>query len=160
MEIEFIFDWSLTYSPDSQHLAFSGRRGGQLAIWLDGQPAPCDIPFKDCPNGKAICFSPDSKRLAFIVNTGTALHWVVDGKADPGAKSFHSPLGLDFSPDSKHYAYSASGDAGEGIRVVVDGVVRAKHPVITCGPVFRADGVLEYLAIEERALMRYEVRLD
>ncbi|HCN77952.1 MAG TPA: hypothetical protein DIT13_12260 [Verrucomicrobiales bacterium] len=160
MEIEKIFDWSLTYSPDSQHLSFAAVRDGKLAIWLDGKPAPCDIPFKDCPNWKAILFSPDSKRLAFIVRTETALHWVVDGKADPGAKFIGSNVTMDFSPDSRHYAYAATDAAGKEVRVVVDGVVRARHATIACGPVFRNDGVLEYLAIEETALMRYEVRLE
>jgi len=160
MEIEKIFDWSLTYSPDSHHLAFSGVRDGKLAVWLDGKPAPCDITFKGCPNWKAILFSPDSKRLAFIVSTETAMHWVVDGKADSGTKIIGSNVTLDFSPDSKHYAYAATDDASKEVRVVVDGVVRARHATIACGPVFRTDGVLEYLAIEEQALMRYEVRLE
>lgn len=160
MEIEFILDWSLTYSPDSRHLAFFGTREGKQAIWLDGKPAPCDIPFEDCLNGKVICFSPDSKRLAFLVRTETTMHWIVDGKADPGAKFIGSNLTLDFSPDSRHYAYAATDAVGEEVRVVLDGVVRAKHAVIACGPVFRTDGVLEYLAIEEKALMRYEVRLE
>lgn len=160
LEIEKLFDWSITFSPDGRHLAFGGVRDGRMAVWMDGRPAPCDMAFKDCPNWKAIQFSPDSKRLAFLVSTPTALHWVVDGKADPGAKLIGTNINLDFSPDSRHYAYAAADAISDGVRVLVDGKERARHAVIACGPVFRSDGVLEYLAIEKTELLKYEVRLE
>jgi Tol biopolymer transport system component len=160
LEIEKLFDWSITFSPDGRHLAFGGVREGRMAVWMDGRPAPCDIAFKDCPNWKAIQFSPDSKRLAFLVSTEKALHWIVDGRADPGARIIGTNVKLDFSPDSRHYAYAAADVVGDGVRVLVDGKERARHAVIACGPVFRSDGVLEYLAIEEADLLRYEVNLE
>lgn len=160
MEIDGVADWSLTFSPDSQHLAFGGVKDGKRAIWLDGKPAPCDLAFREGPNGKGILFSADSKRLAFMIRTETAMHWVVDGKAEAGAKYLGSNVTLDFSPDSKHHAYMASDAPAKECRIVVDGVVRAKHPVIACGPIFRSDGVMEYLALEGTSLLRYEVQLE
>jgi dipeptidyl aminopeptidase/acylaminoacyl peptidase len=160
LQIEKIFDWSITFSPNGRHLAFSGVREGRMAVWMDGRPAPCDMAFKDCPNWKAIQFSPDSNRLAFLVSTDAAMHWVVDGKADPGARIIGTNVTLDFSPDSKHYVYAAADAVSDGVRILVDGKERARHAVVACGPVFRSDGILEYLAIEETDLMKYEVRLE
>ena len=54
-----------------------------------------------------------------------------------------------FSSDGRRVAYAAK-KAGKCL-VVVDGQPGPEHDRVPCGPVFRSDGVLEYLAVEEAA---------
>lgn len=155
MPVEVVYDWSLTYSPDGKHFAFSGIRDGKKAIWLDGKPAPCDVPISECLNSTAIVFSPDSQRLAFCIRSDQALHWIVDGKAGPALR--HGTGVFSFSPDSRHHACVGADSPTSNSQLFIDGEVRATYRAIACGPVFRSDGVLEFLATEGNSLFRFEV---
>jgi Tol biopolymer transport system component len=156
MVIDAIFDWSLTFSPDGRHLAFAGIRDGKKAVWLDGKQVPCEVAFENYHNQRPIVFSPDSKRIAFAARSETTEHWVVDGKPGPGSP-FGTGFGLSFSPDSRHFAYMFAKGTGPTAVVVVDGVERASYTPLTSGPVFRKDGVLEFIAADDGALRRIEV---
>ena len=42
--------------------------------------------------------------------------------------------------------------------IVVDGKERGEYSGMAAGPVFRSDGVLEFLATDKRSLYRFEVK--
>jgi hypothetical protein len=77
---------------------------------------------------------------------------VVDGKKGPD----YDALGyFGFSQDGKHIAYTAR--KGGKFVVVVDGIERGEYTSVPAGPVFRSDGVMEFLAADDTTLYRYEV---
>ncbi len=155
MRIEEISDWTLTFSPDGKHLAFKGVRLGKYGTWVDGNLAPSDVVMLKKGSGDSIRFSPDSQHIAFTVVSTEGLHWVVGGKAGPAADL---ALGqFDFSADSKHFAYTLPMAKAKKIGVVVDHKLRAEYDVVPSGPVFCADGTLEYLAVRDKALYRCRV---
>lgn len=156
LPVDAMYDWSLTSSPDGRHLAFAGIREGKKAIWLDGKAVPMDVTMNDYGNTQPIVFSPDSRRLAFCVKNDDGIYWVVDGKAGPGSK-IGAGMALSFSADSRHYAYMSVQDTHGAANIVVDGVVRATYTPVTSGPVFRSDGVLEFIAVDDDGLCRFEV---
>jgi hypothetical protein len=159
LPVKAMSDWTLTFSPDGEHLAFAGvlaSAPGVWGVWLDGKPAPCDLAISMTQNAGSVRFSPDSKRLAFIVESSGTLHWVVDGKAGPGTTG--GMARFDFSPDSAHFAYAMKrGETGDS-SVVVDGKVRASYAGVACGPVFLNDGTLEFLAIKGDTLVKYRIK--
>ena len=103
--------------------------------------------FIDAP----LVFSADGKRLAYGVAKGDKWLVVVDGQASPEYDGI--PEGsLVFSADGKRLAYMA-GKGSKGL-VVVDGQAGPEYDGVACGPVFRRDGVLEYLAVDKDVLYR------
>ena len=60
-----------------------------------------------------------------------------------------------FSPDGKHTAFMAK--KGDKLVVVVDGKERAEYTTVLAGPVFRSEGVLEFLVADKPSLYRIEV---
>lgn len=156
LPVELANDWTLTFSPDGRHLAFMGEQRGKAGVWVDGVPAPSDVVIANTKNYGSIRFSPDSRRLAFAVESAAPLlHWVVDGKAGPGTTL---ALGqFDFSQDSAHFAYVLPRQESQDVAIVVDGKIRASHPTVACGPAFRHDGTLEYLAWDGSTLQRFRV---
>jgi hypothetical protein len=100
---------TITFSPDGQHLAFYSKQGGRdLVVW-DGRETTVQ--------GRAdqFAFSPDSSRLAYRLDLDGN---VVDGR--PGPRYQRIAFGVQFSPDSQHYAYVGSDQAGDVM--VLDGV--------------------------------------
>lgn len=68
------------FSPDGKRFAYTGDRGPQWFLVLDGQP---EVPIEGIVSHSLI-FSPDSSRLAYAVaKPDTRAHLVVDGKAGP-----------------------------------------------------------------------------
>lgn len=157
-EIEGINDYTLKLSADGKHFAFMGKVKGTTAVWLDGKAVQADVETVSFGNSGSIFFSPNSKRLAFAAEApGNKVCWIVDGKSGPQAPG-QQLLTFDFSPDSAHFAYALPSDEfTRSVIIVVDGKPRASHPIVCAGPVFRADGVLEYLVQENGELCRYEV---
>jgi len=97
-------------------------------------------------------FSDDSKRLAYGGRRGNKFFLVVDGKQGTD----YDALGyFGFSQDGKHRAFTAK--KGDKAVIVVDGKERATYDSVPAGPVFRADGVLEFLAANRPSLYRIEV---
>ena len=68
----------------------------------------------------------------------------MDGKA---GQEYDGVGARAFSADGKHVAYVAV--TGTMDCVVVDGQAGPTYGGVPCGPVFRADGVMEYLAISK-----------
>jgi hypothetical protein len=77
----------------------------------------------------------------------------VDGKkgADYDALGYFG-----FSHDGKHIAFTAW--KGDKMVIVVDGRERGEYSAVPAGPVFRSDGVLEFLVADKPSLYRIEVR--
>ncbi len=103
------FHWlgSLTFSPDSRHVAYAaGPARGSGHVFLDGQ----ELPGSEAPKVGRIVFSPDSRRLAWVTGgdrRGRRL--VIDGAAGSGY-GWLSNQSVTFSADSRHTAFVA----GEG----------------------------------------------
>ena len=105
---------SMVYSPDSQHFAFQGKRGGAWFVVVDGQGSdPWDI----SPIGFNFIFSPDSQHFAYIVENNDGWFIVLDGVELKTYESANEPV---FSPDSQHFAYKAN--QGDEWFVVLDNI--------------------------------------
>jgi WD40 repeat protein len=109
----------LELSPDGKRVAYAAYKGGHAFTVLDGKPGP-----KYDEIDEILTFSRDGRRFAYgatnyDADSNAHSFVVVDGK--PGQK-FQDVVSISvmFSPDSKHYSYTAeAGD--EKYCVVVDG---------------------------------------
>jgi hypothetical protein len=141
----------LVFSPDSKRLAYVAARGNMWLVVVDGQSGPeYDGILQD-----NLIFSSDGKRLAYAVQKGNKRLVVVDGQSGPEYDAIlqGSPV---FSSDSKRLAYAVR--MGTKSLVVVDGQPSSEYAACPCGPVFRQDGVLEFLAVDEDVLYRVTSR--
>jgi Tol biopolymer transport system component len=94
-------DYRFVFSPDSKNLAYRAKKGKRQAVVLNGE----EIALHDGIGENSLTFSPDGYRFAYAAREGPKWFWVVDGKEDPKYDGFASSIS--FSPDSKHYAYTA-----------------------------------------------------
>jgi hypothetical protein len=144
------FSQGVLFSPDSRRLAYVATK--QLikkTVVLDGKPEGIEMWF--IVGG--MVFSDDSKRLAYGGRRRDKFFLVVDGQKGVD----YDGLGyFGFSPDGKHIAYAAK--KGDKFVIVVDNQERGEYGAVPAGPVFRSDGVLEFLAAEQASLYRIEVR--
>lgn len=154
--------WGLTFSPDSVRLAYMAKINTNWFMLVDGKfGAAIDL------NPSSPHFSPDGKRLAYIAGRGPQWWMVVDGQ--PGSEyesaERRNSMGLSemwvpaltqpqFSPDSRHVAYSAR--QGDRWVVLLDNqpVGSRYEMVVHGGPSFRKDGTLEFLGMRQRVLYR------
>jgi WD40 repeat protein len=140
---------SVLFSPDSRRVAYLAHSGRMKRVYLDGKAEEVEMEFLQ----GWMVFSDDSKRLAYGGRRGDKFFLVVDGKK--GAD--YDVLGyFGFSHDGKHIAFMAK--KGDKYVIVVDGQERAEYSAVPAGPVFRFDGVLEFLAGDKPYLYRFEVR--
>lgn len=139
---------SIVFSPDSRRIAYVARSGRTRKVYVDDKAE--DIEMEFLVGG--MVFSSDSRRLAYGGRRGNRFFVVVDGKkgADYDAVGYFG-----FSPDAEHIAFTAK--RGDRMVIVVDGQERAEYNAAPAGPVFRSDGVLEFLATDETSLYRIEV---
>jgi hypothetical protein len=142
------------FSPDSRRVAYLAHSGGMKRIYLDGKADDVEMEFLE----GVMLFSDDSKHLAyggrcFNQSFVDKSFFVVDGKK--GAA--YDALGyFGFSHDGKHIAFTAK--KGDKMLIVVDGQERGEYSGVPAGPVFRSDGVLEFLATDKLSVCRFEVR--
>jgi len=104
---------SLTFSPDSQRVAYAAKVGGKQAVVVDGN---ADKPYEAIADGPI--FSPDNRRVAYAAKVGGKQVVVVDGKEEQS----YDGIGLGsliFSRDSRRVAYVAK--VGGKQVVVLDG---------------------------------------
>ena len=179
---------SYAFSPDGKRFAYTGDRGPQWFLAVDGEP---EVPIEGIGDN-SIRFSPDSRRVAYLAHSGPKKKVYVDGKAEE-IEMDALVGGMLFSDDSKRLAYGgrrenrffvvvdakkgadyeALGNYGfstdgkhiasvakQGVKlvIVVDGQERGKYDMVPAGPVFRSDGVLEFLSADKSSLYRIEVR--
>jgi len=140
---------SIQFSPDSRRIAYLARSGPIQRVYVDGQAEDVEMDFLV----GGMVFSDDSKRLAYGGRRGNKFFLVVDGKKGDD----YDALGyFGFSQDGKQIAFAAR--KGEKFVVVVDGRELGQYGAVPAGPVFRSDGVLEFLAADKPSLYRIEVR--
>jgi Tol biopolymer transport system component len=145
---------SVLFSPDSRRIAYLAHFGHRKRVYVDGKAEDVEMEFLV----SGMVFSDDSKRLAyggrgFNESFIEKFFLVADGKkgADYDALGYFG-----FSHDGKHIAFTAK--KGNKMVIVVDGQERAEYSEVPAGPVFRSDGVLEFLAADKRSLYRIKVR--
>ena len=139
--VDWVFDGSITFSPDGTGLAYAVRRGDECHVVVDGKPGP---PFHGIVPG-TIVFSPDGRRYAYVAEQTTGVGAlgrtvVVDGTA---WVPFERVRGVPrFSPDGRHVACVAEhtfrGLTGQF--VVVDGSPGKAYACVRGDPVFNPDG--------------------
>ena len=140
---------SVLFSPDSRRIAYLAHSGPTRKIYVNGKAEDVEMDFLV----GGMVFSDDSKRLAYGGRRGNRFFLVLDGKQGDE----YDALGyFGFSQDGKHIAFTAK--KGDKMVIVVDGKERATYDSVPAGPVFRADGALEFLAAEKPTLYRIEVR--
>ncbi len=139
-----------TFSPDGSRTAYvadvpdpKAPNRSQNALIVDGVAG---TPYKQVEGQP--WFSHDAKRLAFVAGTGEGpafrMFVVVDGVDGAGFRQIGSVLhevrtkAFAWSPDAKHWGYSAVKAEG-GEVVVVDGVEGATYEGVR-GPVLSPDG--------------------
>lgn len=134
---------SVLFSPDSRRIAYLAHSGRMKRVYVDGKAD--EIEMDSLVGG--MVFSDDSKRLAYEGRQGNNFFLVVDGKKGTD----YDALGyFGFSPDGNHIAFTAK--KGGQMVIVVDGQERGEYDAVPAGPVFRSDGVLEFLAADKSSL--------
>jgi Tol biopolymer transport system component len=124
-EFHGISPWNgVVFSPDSQHMAFGGRKAGKSVVVLDGKEFPQSDAGSADLHMDFLAFSPDSKRWAYIARRDGNTYAVISG-AEYGPFDYLSePHARDayiyFSPDSRHFAFHAT--RGRQQYLVVDGM--------------------------------------
>lgn len=129
---------AVTFSTDSRHLAFLGVKDGKQFVVRDGvvgEPHDWIVP-------NSLSGPLDLSRLAYIIQDGNDMAIVVDGKVV--GQGYYAIGGerIAFSPDGKHFAYTAhtgSNEAGQ-TSVVHDGVAGKAYPRVDLVPTFSPDG--------------------
>ena len=143
----------LLFSPDSTRIAYLAHFGLRRRVFVDDKDDGVEMEYLE----GGIVFSEDSKRLAYGGRGYDTMFrdkrfLVVDGKRGPD----YDRLGyFGFSQDGKHIAYAAQ--KGAKFVIVVDGVEHGEYSAVPAGPLFRSDGVLEFLAADTTSLYRIEV---
>ena len=94
-------DYRFIFSPDSKNFAYRAKKGKKQAVVLNGE----EIALHDGIGENSLTFSPDGQRFAYAAREGPEWFWVVDGKEHPKYDGLASSIS--FSPDSKHYAFTA-----------------------------------------------------
>ena len=121
-----------TFSSNSQHYAYSASKSKNGYIIFDGEEQ------KKYNWVQSPIFSPDSKRFAYIAIDTSAfgflnkfvVHAAIGGEYfvildGTEQKKYDRIFNLTFSPDSKHFAYTAQ--QGEDWLVVFDGIEQGKY---------------------------------
>ena len=154
---------AITFSPDSKRVAYPASTGGKWLCVLDGAEGQTyDGIFAGSPR-----FSPDSKHFAYIAQRGNDRFIVLDGvegkayisiiwpqRVQAGPANIERPFFF-FSPDSRHIAYSAQGDAG--YIFVVDGSEVAAAVQPWGDMLFDEPGKIHTIAVIEREIYNVEI---
>jgi roadblock/LC7 domain-containing protein len=136
---------NLRFSPDGKRVAYAAKIGSKLVVVADDKVSN---EYETIGSTSPI-FSSDSKHFAFTAQKGTNWLPVVDGQA---GSEYDGISNLRFSPDAQHVTYGVR--AGAKGRVLVDGKVIGEYDGIPCGPMFRSDGLIEFLATRGTDLYR------
>jgi Tol biopolymer transport system component len=136
------------FSPDGKRVAYAARKGNKWSVFMDGQPGPV------CDAIAMLGFSPNGKRIAYAAQKGRKWLVILDGQPGPEYDRIGENT-LVFSPDSLGLAYAAV-DGGKW-SVVLGGHAGPDYDGLACGPIFRRDGALEYLARKQDTLYRVTV---
>jgi hypothetical protein len=165
------------FSFDGKHVAYGIWEKDKRRIILDGQQIK-EVPGRGGLRSAFLehfTFSPDGQRLAYVVGDGGPA-WsaarqhgeeyralrrvVVDG---PEGKEYDvvAAKNLQFSPDSKHFAYELH-DIGKGKSLVVVNGREGKHydDIVGWSLRFTSDGMVRYVAREGFKIFRVTQRVS
>lgn len=109
-----VFPTSFTFSDNSLHFAYAGRRGDRCSAVKDGEEVlQADEMVMDSGPGKTLwpILSPDGSRMACAVRRG-GQWWMVLDRVESSPWDSILDLSLEgpsagFSPDGKHFSYAA-----------------------------------------------------
>ena len=143
---EGIVNDSLSFSPDSQRVAYGALHEGRAVVVVDGLEFSA---FERSAEGMPV-WSPDSRHFAFFAkNDEGRFVAVVDGEMGE-AWDMTLPGSFWFSPDSSRFAYAVMD--GEFGRIVVDGEAGPRYRNVS-GFTFGPDGRhFAYVAIFEQSM--------
>ena len=128
-----IFDGLLVHSPDSQRLAYGGRKGKEWFVVIDGKESG---PFEYLGSATGILFSKDSRHIAFAALEKGKFRLMLDGKP---REPFENLAEAALSADGSHWAVAAFQEGKW--RVIVDGKPQAAYDEINEGSLqFSPDG--------------------
>ena len=97
----FIFKQSIKFNSDQSKMTYVAKKDKKSIVYVNGDAGKLwDKIVVPTP-----IFSPDGDRVAYIGVDGKDVHLVVDGKPGP---RFDKIWEVQFSPDSKHFAYLAT----------------------------------------------------
>ena len=113
--------YSLSFSPDSKHLAFSAVRDNEGIVVYDKKEVAkyeeVSQPF----------FSPDGSRFAYVYKDGNEHFLMLDGQRSKSYVDVGAPV---FSPDSQRCTYVAQLSNGSWV-MVIDGVESEEHVFVS-----------------------------
>jgi hypothetical protein len=164
------------FSPDSKRVAYLAKKDGRYLIVVNGVEGKVrfegvigffgvdregNIKGPSGPGGPlqrgGLMFSPDSQRVACVAGTGDQAKQfvIVDDQKQQEYPGVSRPS---FSPDGKHLAYTAFAQDHKTMLVIVDGVERERYDAVVVPPVYRDDGILEFIALKGERLVKVRVR--
>lgn len=130
----------VVWSADSRRVGYQARRGNEWLVVIDGKESPT---FEGLSLNSPV-FSPGGNLAAYGVVKGDKWNYVINGTNTPA----YDALGaIAFSPDGRQIAYSAK--SGKAF-VSVSGVNSPPYKTVASGPVFRRDGLVEFLALDDQ----------
>ena len=123
---------SITFSPDSKHIAYFGQRNGAWYLVKDGTESPIS------GEGDQLAFSPDGAHFAYACRAGKGQQsqLVVDDKKSPLVNG--RILNVQYSPDSAHVA--AVVDSPGKACVILDTTPGPIYQSVSPSVDFSADG--------------------
>ena len=133
------------FSENGQHVAYLAGTEAARFVVVDGKE---QTDFEEIVKNTLV-FSPDGGRVAYGALKNGKYRMVVDGTASGAYDGVGVPS---FSPDGKHVTYRAG--KSEQALVFVDGTEVPGYTGLVCEPVFRKDGVLEFMTAEKGILYR------
>jgi len=132
-------------SKNGQHVAYVAGTDSDHFVVMDGKAGQSfEEIIKD-----TLVFSPDSGHVAYGTLKDGKYSIMLDGKSVGEYEGVGAPV---FTADGKHIAFRAG--VNKQSFVFVNGVPLMSHSGIVCEPVFRKDGVLEFMSVEKGILYR------
>ena len=133
------------FSENGDHVAYLAGTEAERFVVVDGK-AQSD--FEEIVKNTLV-MSSDGMRVAYGALKNGKYKMVIDGKTSGEYDAVGVPS---FSPDGKHVTYRAG--KNEQAIVFVDGDEVPNYIGLVCEPVFRKDGVLEFMTAEKGILYR------
>lgn len=139
-EYDGIAKGPVVWGAAGKHVGYQARKGNQWLVVIDGRTSP----GHEGLSLNSPVFSPDGTIAAFGVVKAEKWNYVINSTNTPAFDGLGS---IAFSADGRHVAYSAK--SGKAF-VSVNGVNSPPYKTIACGPVFRRDGMVEFLALDDQ----------